>query len=597
MPEKNTRRKCGRAIAAGLLYAVVLLFTSRAAWAVDYHVSLEGNDAATGTSPRQAWRTLARASRQTLLPGDHLLLRGGDVFGGGLILTSQGNAGDTGDTVDTGSRKSGQQANENAQRAKTSGGAGTSDSVKARQDDAKAGLITLGSYGRGRATIAAGVGTGILIQNAGGWRVTNLELRGSGRETNTSSGLIFRNTRPGDARFGRLRVDNIETSGFGQHGILVEGAASDKSQSGYRDVRITRCTAHDNAYTGIYVTGVYDTKTIRYANADVYVGHCVAYDNPGDPKFLENHSGSGIFLQDVDGGVIERCVARNNGALCPCRTGGPIGIWAAGANNVVIQYCESHHNHTGAQSLDGGGFDLDGGVTNSILQYNYAHDNDGAGYLLYSYRGAPYAFRGNIARYNISQNDGRKHHYAGIYVGGDVRECSVFNNTVFLRPSPGAEPCALIAGGTAMRYCSNLLVTTGGAPLAEGKPGDDVILRGNAYWSGQAPFRVTWNGKTYDSLARFQTATGLELKAPNGGEAAGLNANPLLERPGEGQTLDNADRLHTLRAYRLLPGSPLINAGVNLPVYYGVRSGTADFYGTPIPQGHDYDIGAFEKKQ
>lgn len=35
-----------------------------------------------------------------------------------------------------------------------------------------------------------------------------------------------------------------------------------------------------------------------------------------------------------------------------------------------------------------GGFDLDRGVTNSVMQYNCSYDNDGAGYLIYQYEGA-----------------------------------------------------------------------------------------------------------------------------------------------------------------------------------------------------------------
>ena len=298
----------------------------------------------------------------------------------------------------------------------------------------------------------------------------------------------------------------------------------------------------------------------------------------------------------MDGGIVERCVARNNGALCPCRAGGPVGIWATNANNVTIQFCESHHNRTSAQSLDGGGFDLDGGVTNSLLQYNYSHDNDGAGYLVYQYPNAPHTFRGNTVRYNISQDDGRKHHYGGIFVGGDVRDCVIYNNTVFVRPAPGATPCALIAAGRNMRYCNNLLVTAGGVPLLEGSGGQEILLRGNAYWSSGDAFKITWNGKAYDSLKAFQTATGRETKTPNGGAAMGLEADPLLTRPGGGGTLDDADKLKTLDAYRLRPGSPLINAGVHLPIYLGVRVGQQDFYGISLPQGRDYDIGAHERK-
>ena len=56
-----------------------------------------------------------------------------------------------------------------------------------------------------------------------------------------------------------------------------------------------------------------------------------------------------------------------------------MGIWTYNSNDVLIQYNESYDNKAG--HIDGDGFDLDGGTTNSILQYNYSHDNDGAGIL------------------------------------------------------------------------------------------------------------------------------------------------------------------------------------------------------------------------
>ncbi len=55
----------------------------------------------------------------------------------------------------------------------------------------------------------------------------------------------------------------------------------------------------------------------------------------------------------------------------------------------------------------GAGFDFDGGCTNSTLQYNYSHDNYGAGYLLAQFDNAP-LMKNITIRYNISENDGRK---------------------------------------------------------------------------------------------------------------------------------------------------------------------------------------------
>jgi hypothetical protein len=70
----------------------------------------------------------------------------------------------------------------------------------------------------------------------------------------------------------------------------------------------------------------------------------------------------------------------------------------------------------------------------AALQYNYSHGNDGAGYLLYQFSGAN-PFGGNVVRYNISENDGRRGSYSGIYAGGDVGNTEIYNNTIYTSPS------------------------------------------------------------------------------------------------------------------------------------------------------------------
>ncbi|MEE8384477.1 MAG: DNRLRE domain-containing protein, partial [Dehalococcoidia bacterium] len=56
-----------------------------------YYVdSASGNDANSGTSEADAWRTLDRASTASLRPGERLLLKRGEVFAGTLTISSSG---------------------------------------------------------------------------------------------------------------------------------------------------------------------------------------------------------------------------------------------------------------------------------------------------------------------------------------------------------------------------------------------------------------------------------------------------------------------------------------------------------------------------
>jgi len=55
-----------------------------------------------------------------------------------------------------------------------------------------------------------------------------------------------------------------------------------------------------------------------------------------------------------------------------------------------------------------------------------------------------------------------------------------------------------------------------------------------------------------------------------------------LTNPGGGGTIGNPDLLATISAYRLLPGSPMAGAGLNLGVLFAASVGSHDYYGNPV---------------
>jgi hypothetical protein len=276
-------------------------------------------------------------------------------------------------------------------------------SLTAEDGGTAANPVRVSSYGSGRATIAAGANSGISVYNVSGIAISNLIISGT-LAGNSASGVVMYTDLPGATKLDYLRLFNLDISGFGQSGVTLGAWPSDGSKSGFRDVQITHVKAFGNADAGIQTYGYFSSSAIGWSHENVYIGHCTTNDNKGI-AFKGSNSGSGIVLADVNAATIERCVSFNNGENNNWWAGGPVGIWTWDANNVVIQFNESYGNKTG--TIDGGGFDLDGGVTNSIMQYNYSHDNAGAGYLLAQF-GTARAFGNNIVRYNISQNDSRK---------------------------------------------------------------------------------------------------------------------------------------------------------------------------------------------
>ncbi|GAB4404444.1 MAG: hypothetical protein OHK0039_04600 [Bacteroidia bacterium] len=468
-----------------------------------YYLSDRGDDSGPGTR-RHPWRTLARASQATLGPGDALYLRGGDTFAGMLVL----------------------------------------DSADAGQAGAP---VTVASYGPGRATIDAGAGTALWIDRTSHVQVRDLVLRGAGRKTgNRQAGMWLRQAAD-------IAVEDVEVYGFQKAGVEMYECAR---------VRLLRVYAHDNGFAGISSGGAYG----RRANRQLYVGYCRAENNPGDPSNLDNHSGNGIVLSEVDTALIEYCVATGNGWDMPRQGNGPVGIWVWNAHAAVIQHCIAHHNRTAPGAADGGGFDLDGGVTASVIQYCLSYENDGTGYGLFQFEGAlPWV--GNTVRYCISENDGQTGKPSVLLWNGssnpdDLRGCELYHNV--FRNDSGAVVGFLDDKHRDFFFRNNIFI--GPRALFQGSS-MQVRYEGNLWWTGVA-----------DSLP----------------DPAAVRADPAFVHMGR-TTLDDPTRLAGLPGYRLRPDSPARGAGVDLRAR-GIDSGTRDFFGQQVPGGDRPHIGIDQQR-
>jgi hypothetical protein len=509
--------------------------------AMDYFVRQAGNDDAEGTSTNAAWRTIERVNRARFQAGDRVRFEADGSFAGNLLLPAED--------------------------------AGTSNAP-----------VVVGSFGEGRATILAGRQTGITVENAGGVTIENLIVAGAGRTNNVGYGICCDNTLTTGRRLGFLRIANVEVLDFGIFGVLVAG-----THAGFEHVFITNCVMHGNLRGGMEVAGRLPWDSTVYAHSDVRVSHCQAFGNTGDPAYLKNHSGSGMVLYQVDGGVMEYCTAWGNGALCRA-SGGGVGLWMCASRRVVIEHCESFGNRTSGG--DGGGFDIDGGCVDCVLQYNYSHDNDGPGLMVYTYPYASYADRGGVVRFNISENDSRKgRRYAGLWVRTDGKEITgleIYNNTVVI--GSWTDQAALIdARGVEARMRNNIFIATGPAlPLRVERPADRVRFENNLYWREGGPTEISWGTQTYSSLQEWRDRTGQELLS---GEPTGLFANPVLSRDLPDARPGERRGLQAVRAFRPLPSSPALAGGLDLRKIFGLDTGGRDFLGL-LPLAGRFPLGA-----
>lgn len=525
-----------------------------------YYVSPKGNDQYTG-SMKKPFRTTEKLNTVVFKPGDKIFFEANVVHAGSLILNEQD----------------------------------TSTPEKP---------ITIGSYGKGRATLQVSTGNGILVNNLSGIIIQDLIVTSIGLAQNDGYGVKVFNNKPGLSILKMVRIKNVEASNFKWAGIFVGGVPTDLpnvkvtegSRFGFKDVEITNCMAHHNMYYGIYMTAMWNSKSEDYGNEDVTIRQCISHDNGGDPTYTANHSGSGIMVDDTKNVLIEYCTSYHNGAVNAGLTGGPCGIWSHSSTNVLIQHCEAYNNKTNG-AADGGGFDLDGGVTNSVIQYCYSHDNDGPGYLMWNYEDAPHALSDNTLRYNISANDCRKHSYGAIHIGTSglpITNIKIHNNTIYVPLTTEGNAKAIWTGGSAsnesLHFYNNLFITDGKAPLVEIDPGQkNIVFAGNAYWCSGMDFILNYEKQAFSSLAEWQKATGQEKVVD---KTSGLFTDPKITMANEQQTINDADKLSTLKNFMTLSGSPLIGAGVDLGKF-SIQKVNKDFWGNTIPVDAAPSIGAY----
>lgn len=538
--------------------------------AADYYVSPSGNDTANGTSTSTPWRTVAKVTGRNFAAGDRIFFQGGQTFTDAELYF------DSGDT-------------------------GTA-----------ANPIVVGSYGTGRATLQPpATKHAINIYNTAGLHIRDLILVGPGAaasDTNGRRGVNAYCDLASGAKLAYLRLENLDVSSF-HEGITI--GAWHSSFSGFKDVLITNCVIHDNLGNGMTTYGYQPGSATQQSHANVQVVGCEIMRNYGDPTLpnpADQHSGSGIILSGMKGGLVDRCYAHHNGGGAGDNAGGgPVGIWTYASDSVVIQRSLVHNQQTTAGAADGGGFDIDGGATNAVVQYCYSYNNDGPGFLVAEYPGAMPLQNGTF-RYNISWRDGRRtamnmasgfHFWSGENLPSECQDIRVYNNLVYTENATGG-PCVRYQSGpmAGIRLWNNIFVVQGGEIFVNiGSNTGSFTFQNNLYWSTDNNWAGgwRWGGTTYTSLSAWRAATGTPETLA--GTAVGLQADPLVNALVAGAQPTSVAQMEAMTAFQLLASSPAINAGADLrtAAYGSLDVGARDFWNSTLPLGGAFDIGPHDR--
>ncbi|MGW6273382.1 MULTISPECIES: right-handed parallel beta-helix repeat-containing protein [unclassified Streptomyces] len=539
----------GRRGAPGVLTAALVLLGASgcaatphyAPEAATYYVSAQGDDGNDGSSPGQAWRSLARAERVALEPGDRLLLEGGARFTGTITLGA--------------------------------GEAGSADRP-----------VVIGSYGEGRATVEATGSPGVSVHNTAGVEIRDLTLTGDRAAYGREGGINLYADKPGDGKLDRVLVSGVTVSRF-QVGVAVGGI---EKGNGFTNVSVRRAQLHDNKDAGLLTYGPsFDAGRPAYAHEDIEISDVRAYRNSGDPEADDRHTGDGIILGAVRHATVRDSSAHDNGSTSSRDApSGPVGIWAYDAKNVLLEHNTAYRNHTGSK-VDGAGFGFDENVSDSTIQYNLAFHNDGPGFYAYT-RETNGAHTDNTIRFNITADDGRRlPRFGGLAVyGHDVRNLRIHQNTVVmtaLKDGRSGPALRLMDGERGVTVRNNTFVTDG-SPLAlvdGGLDARNVLLQGNNYRAPQGQWALQWGDHAFTGLDAWRKATGQERVE---GRPSGLTLDPCFaggELPPIGSPAD---------VRRFAPAcDALADKGLDLHELFGVDPGSVDYFGrsvgTPPPVG------------
>jgi len=327
------------------LLPLLLAITGRPAWAARYYLdAAAGNDARSGLSPEQAWKSLQKLNATTFQPGDELLLKRGGRWQGTLHPL----------------------------------GSGTS-----------AHPIRLTAYGEGpRPFLDGGSAPAVLIYNQDGWIIERLEVTNNKDSQQDALKVWAGPRRP---HYRSIRIRDCVAHDAGGSGIHV----GEGTYGNYDDVVIEDCVSYNNQDSGIFiqgkdfaeVRGLAIRRSVAYGNGwdgikiysgrDGVIEYCTAYRNG-----WKQDARVGIWCWNSANIVIQFCEAYEN--VTPgVHDGGGFDIdWSC--LNCVIQYCYSHDNDGAGYLFMGSGR---GFTTRSIVRFNISQNdgrkNDYGGILCY----------------------------------------------------------------------------------------------------------------------------------------------------------------------------------------------------------------------
>jgi hypothetical protein len=549
-----------------------------------YYVdATDGLDANNGRDESKAWKTLAQVSARTFIPGDTILLKGGETFPGGIS-----NVFTDGDT--------------------TIG-------------------ITYGSYGTGKAKIllasSGAVTDGININYSGHIKVniSNIIIEGVYNPVTMSGGgtlqrgiFVWNWTTiyPLDSnKVSQVNISNCEISKVKNTGIQITPGDFGKTVA----CKIDSNLVYDVGKAGIAINFNWHSKTRIYANK--------VYNVYGDTSQVYTNAIAVSLCKDI---TIERNLVHTVGYHSKISG---LGIVSGASKDIKIRYnvITAIYSNT---AHDGEAIDLENGTDSSLVEHNYIYNIPGNAILISwgtsdgsiktNYK-AHILERGsldsgnsndNVIRYNVIKNFGTNDTAGipGIYVPvGWVdtldyelgKNNQVYNNTIVTtyETSHNNAALGLIGRSDSSKMFNNLVLSNttfmwaslDGASFDGGRDSlRNAYIDNNMFWS---PNKSVQFVKVRSTILATSTISGWNNLTSY--ESTRYLYNPLLNNPYDttGDAIDDPFLIETLIASKYTPvdASMTNKRGAEITSYV-LSTPETDIVGNPVKVGGYYGIGA-----
>jgi hypothetical protein len=353
-----------KSISAGLLVLGMLCLSANQLRAQNkYYVDNGlGNDAWSGTSEKQAWKSLDKVNSVVFKAGDQIYFKRGGQWTGQLLPSGSGT---------------------------------------------KENPILFSAYGKGNLPAISAQGKFkdvVLIKNSSNIALEYFDL------SNKDSLVNEQKTGPVGVRILSENIgtiSNIRLSNLYIHDINGDNKKGSNEGNGIfwdcqgpkpsniENLLIENCKLLRVDRNGIRGNGTFGFRTNWFPNKNLVIRGCT----------LEDIGGDGIVIKAFDGSLVEhnklfytRTRAKDNA----------VGIWPHSSDNTLIQFNEVAFTKNINFANDGQSFDIDGNCSNTIIQNNYSHDNEGGFMLVISdaINEKSKMTTNSIIRNNLSINDG-----------------------------------------------------------------------------------------------------------------------------------------------------------------------------------------------